>query len=206
MSKRAVIDLIASNAVWKRSTGAPIRELVQNAVEACRFRMHHSSPADDYRPQVRIEFDRARHTVTVTDNGCGMSLRTILNHFLSVASSRAKEPAYASKSYAPIARFGTGFWSVFTVATKADIRSLAFEAGNAKGIGLQFEVSLDELKDYTVFRDCPMIPGTSVTLESTACVASLVPQVTLKYRHNAAGTAKFYKCLLFQAKRSFEVV
>ncbi len=164
MSKRAVIDLIASNAVWKRSTGAPIRELVQNAVEACRFRMHHSSPADDYQPQVRIEFDRARHTVTVTDNGCGMSLRTILNHFLSVASSRAKEPAYASKSYAPIARFGTGFWSVFTVATKADIRSLAFEAGNDKGIGLQFEVSLDELKDYTVFRDCPMSPGTSVTL------------------------------------------
>lgn len=164
MSKRAVIDLIASNAVWKRSMGAPIRELVQNAVEACRFRMHHSSPADNYQQQVRIEFDRARHTVTVMDNGCGMSLRTILNHFLSVASSRAKEPAYASKSYAPIARFGTGFWSVFTIATKADIWSLAFEAGNAKGIGLQFEVSLDELKDYTVFRDCPMIPGTSVTL------------------------------------------
>lgn len=164
MSKRAVIDLIASNAVWKRSMGAPIRELVQNSVEACRFRLHHSSPADDYRPQVKIEFDRARHTVAVSDNGCGMSLRTILNHFLSVASSRAKEPAYATKSYAPIARFGTGFWSVFTVATKADIRSLAFEAGNAKGIGLQFDVSLDELKDYTVFQDCPMTPGTSVTL------------------------------------------
>lgn len=164
MSKRAVIDLVASNAVWKGSTGVPIRELVQNAVEACRFRLHHSSPADDYRPQVRIEFDRARHTVTVTDNGCGMSLRTVLNHFLSVASSRAKAPAYATKSYAPIARFGTGFWSVFTIATKADIRSLAFEAGSAIGIGLQFEVSLDELKDYTVFRDCPMTPGTSVTL------------------------------------------
>ena len=164
MSKRAVIDLVASNAVWKGSAGAPIRELVQNSVEACRFRLHHSSPADDYRPQVRIEFDRARHTVTVTDNGCGMSLRTILNHFLSVASSRAKEPAYATKSYAPIARFGTGFWSVFTIASKANIRSLAFEAGSANGIGLQFEVSLDELKDYTVFRDCPMSPGTSVTL------------------------------------------
>ncbi|KKO66122.1 Chaperone protein HtpG [Janthinobacterium sp. KBS0711] len=171
MSKRAVIDLIASSAVWKRSTGAPIRELVQNAVEACRFRRHHSSPADDYQPQIRIEFDRARHRVTVSDNGCGMSLRTILNHFLSVASSRAKEPAYATKSYAPIARFGTGFWSVFTIATKADIRSLAFEDGNAKGIGLNFEVSLNELKDYTVFRDWPMNPGTSVTLSLSEDIA-----------------------------------
>ena len=164
MSKRAVIDLVASNAVWRGSTGAPIRELVQNAVEACRFRSHHSSPADEYQPQVRIEFDRAGHTVTVSDNGCGMSLRTILNHFLSVASSRAKEPAYATKNYAPIARFGTGFWSVFTVVTTAHIKSLAFESGTTPRTGLQFDVSLDELKDYTVFRDCPMSPGTSVTL------------------------------------------
>jgi hypothetical protein len=164
MSKRAVIDLVASNAVWRGSTGAPIRELVQNAVEACRFRSHHSSPADEYQPQVKIEFDRAGHTITVSDNGCGMSLRTILNHFLSVASSRAKEPAYATKNYAPIARFGTGFWSVFTVATAAHIKSLAFESGATPRTGLQFDVSLDELKDYTVFRDCPMSPGTSVTL------------------------------------------
>jgi hypothetical protein len=164
MSKRAVIDLVASNAVWRGSTGTPIRELVQNAVEACRFRSHHSSPADEYQPQVRIEFDRAGHIITVSDNGCGMSLRTILNHFLSVASSRAKEPAYATKNYAPIARFGTGFWSVFTVATTAHIKSLAFESGTIPRTGLQFDVSLDELKDYTVFRDCPMSPGTSVTL------------------------------------------
>jgi hypothetical protein len=163
ISKRAVIDLIASNAVWKRSTGAPIRELIQNAVEACRFRLHHSSPADDYKPQVRVAFDRAAHTITVSDNGCGMSLRTILNHFLSVASSRATEAAYATKSYAPIARFGIGFWSVFTIATKADVQSLAFE-DRANSVGLKFEVSLGELKDYTVFLDCRMTAGTSVTL------------------------------------------
>lgn len=164
MSKRAVIDLVSSNAVWKNDIGAPIRELVQNAVEACRFRLHHSSPAAKYRPQVSIAFDRQAHSVTVTDNGCGMSVRTILNHFLSVASSRAKEPAYATESYAPIARFGTGFWSAFTIAKLAKIKSLAFESGAAHGIGVQFEVSLDELKDFTVFRECTMAPGTSVTL------------------------------------------
>jgi hypothetical protein len=165
MSKRAVIDLVASNAIWRDSVGAPIRELVQNAVEACRYRAHHSSPADQYKPQVRVEFDRAGHTVTVADNGCGMSLRTVMNHFLSVASSRAKEPAYATPSYAPLARFGTGFWSVFTIASKAEIRSMAFEPGNEHCPGLRFEVSLEELKDYTVFRECPMAPGTSVTLD-----------------------------------------
>jgi hypothetical protein len=53
---------------------------------------------------------------------------------------------------------------VFTVATTAHIKSLAFESGATQRTGLQFEVSIDELKDYTVFHDCPMSPGTSVTL------------------------------------------
>lgn len=168
MSKRAVIDLLASNAVWNRSSGAPVRELVQNAVEACRFRAHHSSPAHGYVPQVQVDFDRSAHTVTVSDNGCGMSQRTVMNHFLSVASSRAKEPAYATDSYAPIARFGTGFWSAFTIADQAEVKSLAFEPGSRVASGIQFEVSLEDLKDYTVFRDYPMTPGTSVKLQLKA--------------------------------------
>ena len=34
MSKRNVIDLISSNAVWRQNVGAPIRELIQDSVEA----------------------------------------------------------------------------------------------------------------------------------------------------------------------------
>ncbi|WP_454830934.1 HD domain-containing protein [Pseudoxanthomonas wuyuanensis] len=164
MSKRAVIDLVASKAVWGGNKGAPARELIQNAVEACRYRQYHSSPAAKYLPQVMVAFDREAHTVSVSDNGCGMSQRTILDNFLSVASSRAKEPSYASDQYAPIARFGTGFWSVFSIGERAEILTAPFEGNAGDRPGLRFEVSLEELKDYTVFQECDLAPGTSVTL------------------------------------------
>lgn len=170
LNKRSVIDLIASNAVWRTSAGIAIRELVQNAVEACRYRAHHSGPVDRYTPAVRVVFDRTNRTVTVSDNGCGMSERTVLNNFLTVGSSRSKEAGYVEAEYAPIARFGVGFWSVFTIADNARIETAAFEAcrgstaTDADAAGIAFEVSLEELKDYTVFQPVTRSCGTQVVL------------------------------------------
>lgn len=169
ISKKNIIDLIASNAIWKSDAGIVIRELVQNAVEACRYRRFHSPPSDRYEPRITVRFDRNGRTVSVQDNGCGMSERVVLNHFLTVGNSRATEKAYSTEGHAPLARFGIGFWSVFTIADRAEIRTLAFEdakvaqaSGPTKGI--VFEVETKELKDYTVFSDQPMAPGTTVTL------------------------------------------
>jgi hypothetical protein len=102
LNKKNVIDLIASNAVWRDNRGIAIRELVQNAVEACRYRAHHSSSADAYTPAVSVTFDRSDRSVSVSDNGCGMSERTVLNNFLTVGSSRSREPGYSQTGYAPI--------------------------------------------------------------------------------------------------------
>jgi Histidine kinase-, DNA gyrase B-, and HSP90-like ATPase len=171
LNKKNVIDLIASNAVWQNNKGIAVRELVQNAVEACRYRAHHSSSADAYVPAVEVVFDRAQCSVQVSDNGCGMSERTVLNNFLTVGSSRSREPGYAKTGYASIARFGIGFWSVFTIAEHAQISTSEFESfknspGNfQKAEGFAFEVSLDELKEYTVFRPLDRPSGTSVTLK-----------------------------------------
>jgi hypothetical protein len=170
LNKRSVIDLIASNAVWRTSAGIAVRELIQNAVEACRYRAHHSGPADRYVPTVRVEFDRSNHTISVSDNGCGMSERTVLNHFLTVGSSRSKVAGYMETDYAPIARFGIGFWSVFTIARTARIETAAFEscrgspASAMQASGISFEVSLEELKEYTVFRPVKRPCGTQVVL------------------------------------------
>jgi hypothetical protein len=166
MRKKNVIDLISSNAVWRSNIGAPVRELIQNSVEACRYRKFHSAIADHYVPKIFVTFNRTERTITVQDNGCGMSERVVLNHFLTVGNSRATEKAYASEDYAPIARFGIGFWSVFTIAELARIETLAFEetrnAGNDEGI--EFEIELGDLKDYTVFSPKDSMVGTTVTL------------------------------------------
>jgi hypothetical protein len=158
LNKKSIIDLISSNSVWRSNGGIAIRELLQNSVEACRYRLHHSSPADKYSPQINVVFDRALNSVTVSDNGCGMSERVVLNHFLTVGQSRAKEKEYSATNYTSIARFGIGFWSVFTIAQKAEISTAAFEdyrgdpEKSKSALGFQFSVSLDEMKDYTVFK------------------------------------------------------
>jgi hypothetical protein len=166
MSKRNVIELISSNAVWRLNFGTPVRELIQNSVEACRYRSFRSAKADSYVPSISVTFNRSARTITVKDNGCGMSERVILDHFLTVGNSRAAEKAYASESYAPIARFGIGFWSVFTIAERACIETLAFEESSNAGAdeGIEFEVELGDLKDYTVFSRSGSTAGTTVTL------------------------------------------
>jgi len=169
MSKRSVIDLIASNAVWRDDPGVSIRELIQNSVEACRYRAHHSSRADAYQPYVRVVFDRTGRTVSIRDNGCGMSENTVLNNLLTVGNSRSKERAYTQGDYAPIARFGVGFWSVFTIAERATIETSELEANrdvvaNRSARGIKFEVELGELKDYTVFRGNQGPVGTLIVL------------------------------------------
>ncbi len=171
LNKRNVIDLIASNAVWRTHQGIALRELVQNAVEACRYRAHHSAPSDRYQPEVRVVFDRECHTVTVIDNGCGMSERTVLNNLLTVGNSRAREATYVESDYAPIARFGIGFWSVFTISDVATVSTAAFEDYRGRpsqaqqALGFRFEVQLSALKDFTVFAPMERLCGTSIKLK-----------------------------------------
>lgn len=169
LNTKNVIDLIASNAVWRQSAGAAVREMIQNAVEACRYRAHASGQVVGYQPSVVVTFDRVKNTVRIEDNGCGMSEPTVLNNLLTVGNSRAKEPAYTTSSYAPIARFGIGFWSAFTIADHVTVETAAFEAvvGRPQGLhvqGISFEVSLDEVKDYTLFTEIHRAPGTVITL------------------------------------------
>lgn len=171
LNKRNVIDLIASNAVWRRDQGIALRELVQNSVEACRYRAHHSAPSDKYCPEVRIVFNRDSHSVSVTDNGCGMSERTVLNNLLTVGSSRSCEVTYIESDYAPIARFGIGFWSVFTISDIASVSTAAFENYRGKpkdaqcAQGFKFNVQLEDLKDYTVFSPLERVCGTKISLK-----------------------------------------
>lgn len=166
MRKENVINLISSNAVWQSNLGLPVRELLQNSVEACRYRRFHSTRADCYVPAISVTFSRSQQTITVEDNGCGMSERVVLNHLLTVGNSRATERPYQSDDYAPIARFGIGFWSVFTIADRALVKTLAFEDADDRGSGngIEFGIELGDLKDYTVFSYMQLTPGTVVTL------------------------------------------
>lgn len=167
MDKQNIIHLITSNSIWINKPEIVIRELLQNSVEACRYRDFYTPKSETYEPNIKVVLSKKDKTITVSDNGCGMSRSTILNNFLTVGNSRSKEPGYVQSNYASLARFGIGFWSVFTIAKKAIIETVEYiptQNNLPKHKGEKFEVSVDLLKDYTVFEEKSGPPGTKIVL------------------------------------------
>ncbi|MFC0772964.1 HD domain-containing protein [Terrimonas alba] len=184
IKKENIINLISSNATWKNDPALVVRELLQNSVEACRYRQFNSSARDNYRPEILVSFNRQQKTIRITDNGCGMTRSVILNNFLTVGNSRSFEPGYASEGFHSLSRFGIGFWSVFTIANEAIIETGPFEYLRNQIVsevdGLRFEVSINQFKDYTVFTSIKKSPGTSIVLriKDEISVKDIPPRLT----------------------------
>ncbi len=81
-----LIDLLIE-PLYGKSASYGIRELIQNATDACKTRMAMYDESD-YKPEVKIsiiERDKKRY-MKIEDNGVGMSLDIIKNHFLNIGS------------------------------------------------------------------------------------------------------------------------
>lgn len=110
-----------------------LRELVSNAADAAdklRFEAL-TRPAlleDDSELRVRVSFDAAAHTVTVEDNGIGMSRDDAVAHLGTIAKSGTGEflrqlSGDQKKDSQLIGQFGVGFYSAFIVADQVDVYS-----------------------------------------------------------------------------------
>ncbi len=109
-----------------------LRELISNASDACdklRFEAISNAALFEDTPnlEVRVSFDKEAKTLTIADNGIGMSSSEAIDHLGTIAKSGTKEfvgkLADAQKSQAKdegslIGQFGVGFYSGFIVADK----------------------------------------------------------------------------------------
>jgi len=176
IKKDHIIKLISSKSTWNDYSVA-IKELLQNSVEACRYRSFNSAPSVNYLPKIILEINKKDKKIVLTDNGCGMSRNTILDNFLTVGNSRSLNPTYSTGSFKSLARFGIGFWSIFTIADEVNISTGPFEYLRNKVDptneieGLQFTVSVNEFKDYTLFKKISRTPGTTITLRVNSDIA-----------------------------------
>ena len=103
-----------------------LRELVSNASDACdklRFEAidHPQFLEDAPNLEVRIFFDAENKTLTIRDNGIGMSAEEAVAHLGTIAKSGTKEfmsklEGDQKKDAALIGQFGVGFYSGFIVA------------------------------------------------------------------------------------------
>jgi len=116
-----------------------LRELVSNAVDAIHKLQHINVTeglklADDYVVDVTV--DKNAGTLTVKDNGIGMTAEEIRRYINQIAFSSAEEFLEKFKDLKDknqlIGHFGLGFYSSFMVASKVEIRSLSYQKG-AKG-------------------------------------------------------------------------
>ena len=110
-----------------------LRELVSNAADAAdklRFEAI-KAPAlleEDPELRIRVEFDKDAHTVTIDDNGIGMSREEAIAHLGTIAKSGTGDFLKAlsgdqKKDANLIGQFGVGFYSAFIVADQVDVYS-----------------------------------------------------------------------------------
>jgi molecular chaperone HtpG len=147
-----------------------LRELISNASDAAdklRFEAIAKSELyeDDPNLRIRVSFDKAARTVTVDDNGIGMSRDETISHLGTIARSGTKEffsklSGDQQKDAALIGQFGVGFYSGFIVADKITVETR--RAGLPASEGVRW-VSAGE-GDFTVEAIERKARGTTITL------------------------------------------
>lgn len=110
-----------------------LRELISNASDAAdKLRFLALSDAALYENdgdlRVRVSFDEAAKTITISDNGIGMDQTEVISHLGTIAKSGTKEffaqlSGDQSKDSKLIGQFGVGFYSAFIVADKVTVRT-----------------------------------------------------------------------------------
>ena len=106
-----------------------LRELISNASDALDKRriecLKDTELAENTNPEIKIEIDSERKTLSVSDNGIGMSRDEIIKYLGTIAKSGTKEFLKAAKDSNTqqelIGRFGVGFYSVFMAADKVEV-------------------------------------------------------------------------------------
>ncbi|MBN8476928.1 molecular chaperone HtpG [Sulfuritalea sp.] len=110
-----------------------LRELISNASDACdklRFEALHNAALfegdSDFR--IRIAFDPEAKTLTIADNGVGMSREEVIADLGTIAKSGTREffsqlSGDQQKDASLIGQFGVGFYSSFIVADKVTVRT-----------------------------------------------------------------------------------
>ena len=121
-----------------------LRELISNASDACdklRFEGLNNAALYEDVPnlEVRVSFDKAAKTLTISDNGIGLSQQEAIDHLGTIAKSGTRD--FMSKLSGDqkndaqlIGQFGVGFYSGFIVADKITVESRRAGLPAAEGV------------------------------------------------------------------------
>jgi molecular chaperone HtpG len=169
-----------------------LRELVSNASDACdRLRFEAITDwallKDDPDLRIRVTADPQARTITVSDNGIGMSREDVIANIGTIAKSGTREflqhlTGDQAKDANLIGQFGVGFYSAFIVADRVTL--ITRRAGDAADHGVRWESSGEG--DYSIETVVRNERGTDVILhvrdgEDALLQAPALRQILRKY-------------------------
>ncbi|HET7776027.1 MAG TPA: ATP-binding protein, partial [Azospira sp.] len=151
-----------------------LRELVSNASDACdklRFEALNNNGlyGDDAELKIRLSFDKAARTLTISDNGIGLSREEAVAHLGTIAKSGTKEffaslSGDAQKDAHLIGQFGVGFYSAFIVADTVTVNTRRAGLPADQGVRWSCSMSGDTAGEYSVEPITKADRGTEIVL------------------------------------------
>ncbi len=143
-----------------------LRELISNASDALDKRYYRAlgkgesgNVRDDFK--IRLDIDKQKRTLTVSDNGCGMTAEELENNLGTIAKSGSldfKSGVEKGSEVEIIGQFGVGFYSAFMVSDKVSVLSRAQDSDKA------YLWESEGVDGYTVTEAEKAEAGTIITL------------------------------------------
>ena len=165
---RQLLDLMVHSLYSNKEI--VLRELISNASDACdklRFEALTDGDllADDSELRIKVSVDGQARTITVSDNGVGMSKQEVIDHIGTIAKSGTREfvnrlTREGSEDTQLIGQFGVGFYSSFIVAGRVVLST------RRAGVGPDEAVCWESTGEgeYTIETVSKATRGTDVTL------------------------------------------
>jgi molecular chaperone HtpG len=129
-----LLKVLAEHLYSSKKVG--VRELIQNAHDSCvRRKIEQAEPR--YRPRIHLSVDPRKRTLTIRDNGNGLTADEIATYLSTIGRGYTRELREQLTLYSPeqaaelIGQFGLGFLSAFLIASEVTLVTRSVQGGEA---------------------------------------------------------------------------
>ncbi|WP_168223513.1 ATP-binding protein [Pseudarthrobacter sp. NIBRBAC000502772] len=170
----SVVEKLGGKHLYGKQPWIAVRELIANAADASTA-LHFASGEPKPAVYVRLYQEAGRYWLEVEDHGIGMTPDSLVGSLTDFGlsgwhsgDSLHESPGLASRGFRARGRFGIGFFSVFMIADRVEVKSLRYLSGSTETTALIFE---DGLSSRPLLRDVP--PRERLTRNGTIVRARL---------------------------------
>jgi len=132
-----------------------IRELIQNSVDACR-EMEHITKGKKYNPEINITINNENdeYFFVISDNGVGMTEKTLINYFLKAGASFRRDDEWMKKfkdksgrtKIQRSGRFGVGVLASFLLGSKIEVTTRSYKSSKEEGLFFEAEINTEQIE------------------------------------------------------------